>query len=201
MDRDGWIDDVCDALATGYQKDRDASSLADLTAEAQLRDQSKRQTMDILRSIASSSDMRAILRGESTLLRIDHFHEELSSAPNSRYLGNLRKSIDNAQIALAVLDMIADSEAYRAYVRTFPLQDIDRSDLPLDACRKFAAAHPARLENFRLAQSDIDKAILKQRTDNIKLFAALYKSLQRETLGDDWRPKVDLAPPSAVSRE
>lgn len=184
-----------DSIVSAYVRDKALASLVSQTDESLKRDDGRQHLISSLRLLGRAGDICEMLYVEDAILRIDHHHELASKKPYSRYLGNLENAIDSIQMAIKTISLADDPAAYRSSVIQYPKQYIGRDGLPIDAVRKMCSTHPVRLANFMLGMDDIDKDILSHRINNIKSVGKIYKLMQREILGDDWRPGIETAPP------
>lgn len=85
-------------------------------------------------------------------------------------------------------------EEYKLSISGISFRDV-HDGVPNDACVKFCKSYATRMRNIKMGKDNgSDKAIIEQRIANIAKVHSLYRSMQRQILGDDWRPDYDFSP-------
>lgn len=196
MDRIGSINKRLARVAVILANmDEQASQVANSTPEALTREEGYQQSLGVLQQLAESS--------VGTILFVEHSYiaKDLEHTKNHDKEASLLKAIDQIHAAREMLSLTEDSVEYKKMVKYLPPQEKEK-DLPRDTVIRFFESHKKRLKNFiTYASNDSEwrQAILNQRLLNIKKAEGSYIQVQREILGDDWRPMPDPSIPTLDS--
>ncbi len=135
--------------------------------------------LEVLKKIKETKNIGIILSAEKANLKNDLKHY----ANSFEMVNNIKAGIDAINIAQQDFQTVQNPEAYRVVKSTMSCKDI-LGGLPLDGFRKFITGHQTRLSNLLKTHISVkEKAIIRQRKENMKIAKNIYMDLQRKALG------------------
>jgi hypothetical protein len=139
--------------------------------------------ISIFQEVQTTGDPQTIVLSERFFLQQElYFCDEADKTANS----SLTKAIQSFEDALRCLKTVEDSAAYRAAETTFPTDAKNRvKTFPRDAVHQACSAHWTRLQNsLRTPGINMkEKAVLNQRSANMKTVQTSYIEKQKKALG------------------
>ncbi len=162
---------------------RDLEAKAHLLASQAYRNQagSIYETLDFLREVAGTRDIRLLLDVERLILK--HSLQYDTNSPEEKH--SVKVALEQLETCLTCLDSLTrNPDGYRESVEPTYSPKAREAGLPLDAAREFFRSHATRLANNLVSKaSTLEKTILRQRKDNVAVMRDCYAELQRSALG------------------
>ncbi|MGL4209647.1 MAG: hypothetical protein ACRCTY_09705 [Candidatus Adiutrix sp.] len=138
------------------------------------------KTVHCLRDGAKTDDIDLLLSQESALMSM-----RLENSANSKEeVNSLKMGMEQIEACRKSLDILRGApEDYKDKVAQTYAKRVE-AGLPIDSAREFFKSHPTRLQNLLSSEaSHADKALYRQRRENVNSMQDIYIGLQQKALG------------------
>jgi hypothetical protein len=139
-------------------------------------------TAKLFEDIGASGDIELMINAEELYLIRER---DVYGQEDPTVLPSLKAALADFAVIKSSLSTVRSPEQYQTAATTYHDKD-KRQGIVIDGCHRAIGSHLARLGN-RLSAVGLplpEKAILRQRRDNLQKARTLYADLQRRALGD-----------------